>query len=144
VEHGADEALCFSVCLGPVGAGAEVAEAESAAGEGVEGGSVAGAVVGEHPLNLDAVSAVKGDRALEKADRCRRPLVLQDLGVGHSAVVVDRDVHELLADGVADPAGRVGVLGVVGRVTLPADALARTTDDPAELFDVDMDELART
>jgi hypothetical protein len=59
-------------------------------------------------------------------------------------VVVDGDVHELPANGLADSAGRIGVLGVVGRVTLTADAFARATDDPAELLDVDMDELART
>jgi hypothetical protein len=118
-------------------------DAEAAAGERVQGGAVAGAIVGEHALNLDAVSVIEVDCALEEANRCLRFLIGQHLGVRHPAVVVDRDMDELPADGVADPAGSVGVLGVVGRVTHAADALARTTDDPAELLHVDMDELAR-
>ena len=36
-EQGADEALCFAVGLGPVGAGSEVADAQCLAGEGVDG-----------------------------------------------------------------------------------------------------------
>ena len=48
VEHGADEAFGFAVGLWPVGAGAEVADAESAAGD-LERGVVmaAGRVVAE-------------------------------------------------------------------------------------------------
>jgi hypothetical protein len=47
-----------------------VADAQSAAGERVEGGSVAGAVVGEHTLDLDAVPAVESGR---RGRRCRNP-----------------------------------------------------------------------
>jgi hypothetical protein len=46
-----------------------VADAEGFAGDGVDGGAVAGAVVGDQPLDADAVAAVKGDRAVEEADR---------------------------------------------------------------------------
>ena len=46
VEHSGDEALCLAVCLWPVGAGAEVADAEGFARERVDGGAVGGAVIG--------------------------------------------------------------------------------------------------
>jgi hypothetical protein len=69
VEEGADEAFGFAVGLRPVGAGAAVADAECLAGEGVDGGAVAGAVVGEDPLDLDAVALVVGERAAEEGDR---------------------------------------------------------------------------
>jgi len=121
-----------------------VADPEAAACECVQGGAVARAVVCEYAFDLDAVAAVEGDRAVEKGDRRGRFLVVQDLGVGQAAVVVDGDVHELPADGVADSAGRVGVFAVVGRVALAADPFARATDDPAELLHVDVDELAGT
>src|SRR5919198_3903663 len=63
VEQGADEALGFAVGLWPVGAGAEVADAEPAAGEGVDGGAVGGAVVGQEPFDLDPVAAGERDPA---------------------------------------------------------------------------------
>src|SRR5215467_4489122 len=96
-EQGADEALCFPVCLWPVGAGAEVADAESVAGERVRAGAVAGAVVGEYAFDGDPVTAVEGDCAAQEADRGLGGFVGQNLGVGETAVVVDGDVHELPA-----------------------------------------------
>jgi hypothetical protein len=58
VEEGADEAFGFAVCLWPVGACAEVADAELSAGDGVDDAAVGRAVVGEDPLDRDAVAAV--------------------------------------------------------------------------------------
>ena len=55
VDQRADEAFGFAVCLWPVGAGAEVFDAEAATGERVDGGAVGAAVVGEDRLDLDAV-----------------------------------------------------------------------------------------
>ena len=55
-EQGADEAFGFAVGLGPVGAGAEVADTEGAAGDRVDGGAVGAAVVGEQLLDGDAVA----------------------------------------------------------------------------------------
>ena len=81
--------------------GAEVADAEVPAGERVHGGAVGGAVVGEHALDRDAVAGEEGERAREEADGGGRFLVGQDFGVGESAVVVDRDVDVLPADGRA-------------------------------------------
>src|SRR5438105_14941973 len=77
VEQGADEAFGFPVCLWPVGAGAEVADAEPAAGERVNRRPVGGAVVGQEPLDLDPVAAVEGGRAAEEADCGSRFLVAQ-------------------------------------------------------------------
>lgn len=58
-------------------------------------------------------------------------------------MVVDRDVNELPAGLAPANAGRVGSGAVV--VTEPADAMARASlADPAELLDVDVDQLART
>jgi hypothetical protein len=60
------------------------------------------------------VPAIEGDRALEEVDRRLLPLVREHLRVGEAAVVVDADVHALVADVVAALAlevgpGRVGV-----------------------------------
>src|SRR4249919_2739686 len=142
-EHGADEALCFAVGLWPVGAGTEMTDAEPPARESVDGGAVGGAVVGDEPFDGDPVAAVKGDGAAEESDRSCRFLVGEHLGVSEAAVVVDCDVDVLPADGVADPAGGVGALWVVGRAAVTADSLACTTYDAAELLNVDVDELAR-
>ena len=68
-EHGADEALCFAVGLRASGSGAEVADAEGFAGEGVDGGAVGRAIVGEEALDGDAVAAVERDGASEEGDR---------------------------------------------------------------------------
>ena len=63
---------------------------------------VAGAVVGEEPLDLDAVAPVEGDCAAEEADGGGGLLVGEDFGVGEAAVVVDRDVDVLPAAGAVD------------------------------------------
>src|SRR4051794_6798053 len=111
-EQGADEALGFAVGLRPVGPGAQVADAEGAARDGVDGGAVGRAVVGDQPLDGDAVAAVERDRAAQEADRGRGLLVAEDLDIGQASAVVDSDVDELPA-GVAD-ASAVGGVGVAG------------------------------
>jgi hypothetical protein len=88
-----------------------VADAESAASDRVEDGAVAGAVVCEELLDLDPVAAVEGNRTGEEAGRCRGRLILEDFGVGKSAVVVDGDVDEL-------PAGNAGLPAVDPRALL--------------------------
>ena len=67
VDQGADEAFCFAVCLWPVGAGSDVADAELAASNGVYDAAVAGAVVGEDAFDGDAVSLLVGGCAAEEA-----------------------------------------------------------------------------
>jgi hypothetical protein len=84
----------------------------------------------------------EGDCATQEGDDCYRLLVGQDFGVGEAAVVVDGDVDVLVADCASHAAGFVGVGGVV--VLSPAaDAPACAALDPAELVDVDVDELGR-
>jgi len=67
VLGGADESLCFAVCLRPVGASAQVADAEPSAGECVDDAAVAGAVVAEDSLDDDPMAPDEGDCALEEA-----------------------------------------------------------------------------
>jgi hypothetical protein len=78
-----------------------VADAECSAGDGVEDATVGAAVVGEHALDGDPMASVEGDRSSQKGGGGRGFLVGEDLRVGESAVVVDGDVHVLIADGAA-------------------------------------------
>src|ERR687888_1390249 len=142
-EQGADEAFGFAVGLWPVGAGAEVADAEPAAGECVQGGAVAGAVVGEHAFDGDAVAAVESDRALQEAGRGRGLLVAEDLRVGEAAVVVARGVDVLPALAAAAGGGAVGIGAGGAAASVPERALAGAAFDSTELLDVDVHELAR-
>src|SRR5918996_5184407 len=113
VEQGADEAFGFAVCLGPVGAGAQVLEPQLTAGDRVDDRAVGGAVVAEDRLDPDAVAAVEGGCAAEEAGGSGCLLVGEHFGVGEAAVVVDGDVHVLVADGGAAVAVLVGEGAVV-------------------------------
>jgi hypothetical protein len=112
-----------------------VADAESAAGECVERRAVGAAVVGDDALDLDAAAAVERDRPLQKRDRGRCFLVLEDFGVREAAVVVDADVDVLPADGLASLAARVGACRDVMAAMTVAPALAGAALDPAQLLD---------
>ncbi len=87
--------------------GAQVADAERAAGDCVHDRDVGAAVVGEDPLNGDAVAGEEGERSAEEADCGCGLLVGEDLGVGEAAVVVDGDVDVVPACGAAVVAVRV-------------------------------------
>src|SRR5664279_3723793 len=82
----ADEAFGFAVGLWAVRSCAEVFDAERAAGERVDGGAVAAAVVGEQLLDLDAVSLVEGNGASQEGGDCDSFFVVEDFGVGEAAV----------------------------------------------------------
>src|SRR5512135_707905 len=110
----------------------------------MDGGAVAGAVVGQDSFDLDAVSTVVGGRPEEEANGGCGFLVGEDFGVGEAAVVVDGDVDVLPADALMAFAGFVGVGGVVVLLSAIAPALACSSLDPAELLDVEVDELARS
>src|SRR6059058_3660561 len=141
-EHGADEALGLAVGLRAPRPGAQVADAERAAGDRVQGGDVGRAVVSHDALDDDAVALEELQRSPQKADRGRGLLVAQDLGVGQAGGVVDGDVDVVPADDLAIHAALVAA--GAPRVALNAgDALARPALDAPELFDVDMDQLAR-
>src|SRR5438876_3705892 len=142
-EQRADEALGLAVRLWTIGARAQVADAERAAGKRVERGDVGGPVVGQQALDRDPVAGVVGARSAQEANRRLRLLVGQHLGIGEPAVVVDRDVHELPAHGL--PAATLGIETRVVVVLAQAarDAFAGTALDPPQPLDVDVSELAR-
>src|SRR5438067_152540 len=73
-QQGADEPFGFAVGLGPVGAGAEVADSHSAARDRVDRGAVSGTIVGEQLLQRDPVPGVEVPRSLEEADNSGRLL----------------------------------------------------------------------
>ena len=105
-------------------------ELEFRAGLGEGFGAIAGAVVGHDAGDLYAEAAVASDGVLEKVDCALLLLISQDLGEGQARCVVDGDVDELVAGATA-----FALLAIV------RDAVARS-DEPAELFDVDMNEFA--
>jgi hypothetical protein len=139
-EHGADESLSLAVGLGPVGPGAEVANAQAAAGDRVHGGAVGGAVVGHQLLDRDPVAAIERGGAAQKADHGGASFVSEDFGVGEAGAVVAGDMHAFPADLAPASAGPVGL----GRVAAPApvDAMPGAALDAPELLDVDVNELA--
>jgi hypothetical protein len=75
-----------------------VADVELLAGDAVRGADVGRAVIGHHALDGDAVRGEERDRALQKADRGRGLLVVENLGERDAGVVIDRDVQELPAE----------------------------------------------
>src|SRR4029450_8031761 len=87
-EQRADEALRLAVRLRTVGPGTQVADSQPATGECVQRRHVRRAVVGQQPLDPEPIARVEGSRPAQEADRRRRLLVWQHLGVGESRVVV--------------------------------------------------------
>src|SRR5215218_4063506 len=138
-EQGADEAFGFAVGARPVGPGAQVADAERAAGEGVDRRAITGAVVGHHGLDGDAVAGVERDRALQESDGRGRLLIGEDLDVGQPGRVIDADMHEFPADLSAAVFAVAALQPAVAVYAMAGAALW----DPAELLDVDVQQLAR-
>src|SRR5207249_1260502 len=99
-------------------------------------GFVAGAVVGHDTLDGDAEALVVGDGCAQEGDGAFLLFVGKDGSGRNSGVVVDGDVGELPA-GPLSPAS-----GVALAAAIAGDAMADGIE-PAELFDVDMDDLAR-
>lgn len=110
-----------------------MANAECAAGKGVQRGAVARAVVDHHPFDFDAVTAVERDRPAQKPDGRGRLLVGEDLGVSEAGGVVDADVDVVLADARA----------VVAAGPAAVRPVSAAGGDPAELLDVGVQQLAR-
>src|SRR6185295_14549744 len=135
-QAGLDEALGLSVGLGRIGLGPDVFEPEPPA-ESAEGKRfVAGAVVGHHPLNLDAEAFVVGQSGLEEGGSTAFLLIGHDLGEGDARVVVDGDMDELPAEPFAARSPIALPSAIAG------DAVANAID-PAELLDIEVDHLAR-
>ena len=116
---------------------------ERAAGDRVDGGAVGRAVVGDQPLDGDAVGWRSSATARRRnADRGGGLLVGEDLDVGQAGGVVDRDVHVLPADGLARDARRRRCGERCSALRLPVTRLPAPPLDPPELLDVDVDQLA--
>src|SRR5215831_3160497 len=126
-----DQCFRFAVGLWSPRAGVAASDAEFGAGLTPEAGAVSVAVVGEHAFNgYPVLTEPAGSAAEELGAGCGR-LGREQLGVGESAVVVDRDVEVLPAGAAAQVAGR-------GTENPFADG-----PEAAQLLDVDVHELAR-
>ena len=108
-------------------------EGELLAGFGEVLREIARAVVGHNTLDLDPQTCVIGHRRFEEGNGAGLPLVAHDLTEGDTRCVVDADMDELPAD--AEMA--VDHAGLSSR-----DPMAHRAD-PAELLDIDVDELTR-
>src|SRR6516162_4719658 len=128
-----DEALSLAVSFGRVRLGSDVFEGELLAGFGEVLREIARAVVGHNTLDLDPQTCVIGHRRFEEGNGAGLPLVAHDLTEGDTRCVVDAYMDELPAD--AEMA--VDHAGLSSR-----DPMAHRAD-PAELLDIDVDELTR-
>ena len=128
---GLDEALGLAVCLGRVWSGADVFEAESLAGGSEGKGSVAGAIVGHDALDAQTEAGIEGDGGTQESDGTALGFIWKDVSEADAGSVVDTDVDELPSD-----AARITLADAI-----TSDAMAGTLES-AELFDVDVDQLA--
>jgi hypothetical protein len=130
-KQGLDEAFGFSVGSRSIGLSAQVSELKGLANVSEAVRDVARAVIRHDGLDPNALALEPGHAASKEGNRRGGSLIGEHLGVSQTRGVIDGDVDELPAD-TSDPSGAVSV-----------DAMAHATD-PAELFDVDMDELSGT
>lgn len=130
-----DKAFGLAIGLRSIGLGADVLETEALAGFAEGDGFVARTVVGHDPLDLDAQACVVGDRGLEEAHGAALSFVLHDLAEGDPGSIVDTDVDVFPAGSFA-ASPQVALPG-----SIAGDAMAYTVE-LAELFDVDVDQLA--
>ena len=96
----------------------------------VAGDGVGLRVVREHAAHAHAAAAERGERLLEEGGAAGAALVGQDGDVGVAAVVVDGDVEVVEAAGARGPGGA------------PAHAVPAALGDAAQLFHVDMQQVA--
>ena len=99
-------------------------------GEGVRVGVVLG-VVGQDPLDPDAMTREEGRRIEREAGTGRAPFVVERGDVGDPAHVVDRDMQVVVAG-----------MGARRAMTATPESVPATVGDPAELLDVDVEQLA--
>ncbi|MGY4285426.1 hypothetical protein ACVWXO_004646 [Bradyrhizobium sp. LM2.7] len=126
-----DEALGLAVGLGRVRLGPDVFETELLTGFGKSPGSIAGAVVGHDALDCQAQARIVGDRRLEERHGALLAFILHDLAEGNARGIVDANVDELPP--------RLTRAVLFGADT--CDAVTHAIEF-AELFDVDVDQLA--
>jgi len=130
-QRGLDEALGLAIGLGCIGPGADVLEAEPVAGASKGAGFVARTIVGHDPLDPDAEAGVVGERGFEEGDGAAFALILLDFGKGDAGRIINADVDVLPADATA------ATLFAAAADDAMADLI-----EPAEFFNVDVDEFA--
>jgi len=128
-SEGLDEAFGLAIGLGAIGSGEEVPEAEIFAGGGKELGAIGRAAIGEDGLDGDAVSAVKGQRLVERGEDAGDFFVGEERGESEAGMVINGDVKGLDA----------GAWVAVGTVAGGADA---GLEKAAKLFNIKMKQLA--
>ena len=131
-QTGLDEALGLAVGFWCVWLGEDVPEAEPLTSSAEGSGTVARPIVGHDALDLHAEARIVGNGGFEEGDGAFLFLVLHDATEGNTRGVVDADMNELPADTqVAVDDSRLA----------SGDAMTNGANF-AELFDIDMDELA--
>src|SRR5690606_11228776 len=91
-----------------------------------------GTIVSHHTLHFDAEAGVIGDGGLEEGDSALLALVVHNLDESDARGVIDADVDELPADAEM----------TVDRTRMSSGDAVPHRANPAELLDVEMDELA--
>ena len=133
-DQGPVEPLDLAVGLGRVGPGVLVRDAGVLECL-VEGfGPVAGAVVGQDPLDGDALAGEPGLGPGPEPGGGVLALIAEDLDVGQAGVVVDGVVDVV----IPTPAG--GSATVAYSLGASDHAVAAAVGDPAQLLDVDVDQ----
>jgi hypothetical protein len=129
LAEGLNEPLCFAVGAGRVRPGANVPEAQGAAGLGERLGDIGGAVVAHHPLGIDSLAVEPGNGPAEQADDRWLLLIRQHLGIGETSGVINGHVDLVVT-------GAIGatLLAVAGD---PVPHLA----EPGQSLDVDVNQV---
>jgi hypothetical protein len=131
VHQGLDEAFAFAVGSGGLGPGALGAQTQDLTGLPQGFGAVGAAVVREHPPALNPLTVKPGHSPDQEANRGGLLLIRQDLGVSQAGGIVD---------------GHMGFF--VARTSRAANAPIASDPvpdaiKPGQLFDVDVDHVAR-
>ncbi len=131
--EGAIEPFDLAVGLRPVGAGPFVDDAGTECSSEFLG-AIAGSVIGQDACDGDPMVGEEGPSAGPEPGRGVLAFICEDLGIGEPGVVVDSVVQV----GVAHPGAGLST-GLTADLAVPT-----AVGDAAELFDVDMDQVAGT
>ena len=132
VEEGPDHPFGLAVGLRSIGPRKPMTDAELVAGRREGEAAVAAAVVGQDPLDRDAMGGIEAPGSAEEGGGRGRGLIGQFLRVGQPAVVIDRDMDPV-------PAGPAALV-VAGRAprggqsaARPSCLVSRWTSSPGRL-----------
>ena len=128
-QGGLDETFGLAVGARRVGAGAEMANAEFAAGGSKQLRVIAGSVVGEHAANGDAETSVISNGGAQKGYGGGGAFVGMQLTESNAGMVIDGDVQHLPAD----------TAGFIARIA--GKAMARL-GDTGQFLGVEMEQVA--